>query len=129
MDCASEFKRKRDAVLSYLPTMKDLLSFEDLRRQTGLDAYELRVILNDLVNSREIRRVEDAYKRVSVGRRVRSWSLDGYDPNRVLAVDAETTGLDRSYDDVLQLSIVEYDEDVRLNGFYGSSRPEWPEAT
>lgn len=126
--CCSYFYRKRAAVLSCFP-VNDLLDFEYLRRQTGLGAYELRVILNDLVNSREIRRVEDAYKRVSVGRRVRSWDLLGYDPSHVLTIDTETTGLDRSYDDVLQLSIVEYDEDVRLNGFYGSSRPEWPEAT
>lgn len=122
------FKAKRDAVLSYFRT-KEPLDFESLRLQTGLGAYELRIILNDLVNSREVRRIEDGYKRVEIGRRLRSWQLRGYDPNKILTVDAETTGLDRSYDDVLQLAIVEYDEDVRLNGFYGSSRPDWPEAT
>lgn len=122
------FKAKRDAVLSYFRT-KEPLDFEGLRIQTGLEAYELRVILNELVNSREVRRIEDKYKRVEIGRRLRSWQLRRYDPNKVLTVDVETTGLDRSYDDVLQLAIVEYDEDVRLNGFYGSSRPDWPEAT
>lgn len=125
---ALTFKAKRDAVLSYFRT-KEPLDFEGLRIQTGLGAHELRVILNDLVNSREVRRIEDKYKRVEIGRRLRSWQLRGYDPNKVLTVDVETTGLDRSYDDVLQLAIVEYDEDVRLNGFYGSSRHDWPEAT
>ena len=107
--------------------------YDGLQDLTGLADDQLDLVLKNMQDSREVCTVNRGgdveYRLISLDKRVHSWELRRYNPDRVLAIDVETTGLDRSKDDVLQLAIVEYDEDVRVNSFYGSSKPDWPAAT
>lgn len=50
-------------------------------------------------------------------------------PNNVLVLDTETTGLNPETDELLQIAIVEYDGDGRFSSFFRPERHrEWPEA-
>lgn len=56
-------------------------------------------------------------------------SLMEMNPNNVLVIDTETTGLDPEADELLQIAIVEYDGDGRFLSFFRPDRhTEWPEA-
>lgn len=56
-------------------------------------------------------------------------SLSQLNPNDVLVLDTETTGLDPETDELLQIAIVEYDGDGRFSSFFRPYRHrEWPEA-
>lgn len=131
MDSISyRIKAARNAIVTHLSY--EAASFDDLANLTGLAGDQLDFILKDLQDSKEIRtakgRGRGVYESAEIENRVHSWDLSEYDPNRVVAVDVETTGLNVLTDDVLQAAIVEYDGDGRLNQFFGSSKPDWRQA-
>lgn len=107
-------------------------TFDELERMTGLHERQLEFCLKELADSGEIyirdEGDESFYSMLNLKNRFPSELLHAVDPNRIVAIDVETTGLDRSKDDVLQLAVVEYDGDVRINQFFGSTKPGWPEA-
>ena len=52
-----------------------------------------------------------------------------HDPERILCLDIETTGLDRRSDDILSLAIVDGTGAVRYHGYFRPQlKSEWPEA-
>lgn len=130
MDSLSfRIKDARNAIVTHL-SYEDA-SYDDLANLTGLADDQLDFVLKDLQDAKEIRAVKGpgwVYEAAEIENRVHSWDLPEYDPNKVVAVDVETTGLNVLVDDVLQAAIVEYDGDVRLNQFCGSSKPDWRQA-
>lgn len=122
-------KAARGAIVTHL-WYGGFASYEDLSDITGLRDYQLDFVLKDLQDAKEIKtpKGSDLYEIAEVDNRVHSWDISEYDPNRVVAVDVETTGLNVLVDDVLQAAIVEYDGDGRLNQFFGSSKPDWRQA-
>ena len=126
-------KVARLTILAYLGTSRRFVGYDDLQSMTGLDDSQLDLVLQDLMDSHEIEDYVTAcgvvqYASLSIQNRVGSWQLKKYEPSNVLTLDVETTGLKARCDDVLQLAIVELDGDCRLNEFYGSTKPDWPEA-
>lgn len=130
MDSLSyRIKDARNAIVTHLSY--EVASFDDLANLTGLAGDQLDFVLKDLQDAKEIRTVKGrgrVYESAEIENRVHSWDLPEYDPNRVVAVDVETTGLNVLTDDVLQAAVVEYDGDGRLNQFFGSSKPDWRQA-
>ena len=130
MDSLSyRIKDARNAIVTHLSY--EIASFDDLANLTGLADDQLGFVLKDLQDAKEIRTVKGRskiYEMAEIDNRVYSWDMTEYDPNRIVAVDVETTGLNVLVDDVLQAAVIEYDSDGRLNQFFGSSKPEWRQA-